>query len=101
MADQPVRRRSQLFMDALLPSLAEDRDRHLRRLTSSGNARNGIPDLIPYVWRPGEAQRDAEVAKLMRAARRRALARTANHPDPEVRARRQALLDELNKRGPR
>jgi hypothetical protein len=30
--------------------------------------RNGIPGLVPYTWRPGDAERDAWVAARVRAA---------------------------------
>ena len=37
--------------------------------------RNGLPEAPAYRWRPGEAQRDAEVAGRIAAARARALQR--------------------------
>lgn len=39
---------------------------------SAGNNRLGIPEPVSYVWRRGDAEREAEVAAMVKTARRKA-----------------------------
>lgn len=39
----------------------------LRRARGVAEARNGVPEMRPYVYRPGEAERDAEIAARLAA----------------------------------
>ena len=40
-------------------------------LAADTGLRNGLPALTPYTWRPGEAEREAEVRAQIAAARAR------------------------------
>ena len=48
------------------------------------DARNGQPALLPYRWRPGEAERDAELAARLDAIRAEAERRAALAPEWEA-----------------
>lgn len=64
-----------------LPDTDLPDDRALRHAAGLGHQHNGMPDVLPYTWRPGEAQREAaleaRLAAIRRVAEQRALARAA------------------------
>lgn len=59
----------------------------IERARSTADARNGMPALLPYRWRPGEAEREAEIAARLDAIRVRVAATPAPAPPARPRQR--------------
>jgi hypothetical protein len=53
-----------------LPDAEELDGRLLRHAAGLGHQHNGMPEVRPYRWRRGEAQRDQEIADRLTAIRR-------------------------------
>ena len=51
--------------------------RLLAHAAGLGHQHNGMPDVLPYVWRRGDAERDQEIADRLAAIRRVAELRAA------------------------
>ena len=56
--------------------------RLLAHAAGLGHQHNGMPDVLPYVWRRGDAQRDQEIADRLAAIRRTAELRAAERDHP-------------------